>query len=121
MKTHSRTEIIDLTADKIYEYDSKNTVRIDKAELAVVQRNIAGPSSRVVARQNDAEKVPRERALARARQQKRRALKKAAKTPHALVTDPGIEHVTSTFFNAALGHKLDLVRAVALSHFQKLI
>ena len=60
--------------------------------MAVFRRKIAEAAS-CVARQNDAEKLARQRALATARQQKRRTLKKAAKASHALVTDPGIEHV----------------------------
>ena len=66
-------KISELTADEKHELDLKNSTRITKATLAVVNRKIAEPASRVVARQNDAEKVARERAPATARQQKLRA------------------------------------------------
>ena len=58
-----------------------NTMRIPKAKLAVVEGKIAARATHVVARLNDTHKVARERALATARQQKRRALKKAGRQP----------------------------------------
>ena len=72
----------ELNADEEREQDLINAVRIAKSKLAVVKAKIAAPVARVVVRLSDVEKVARERAFAEARQQKRRALKKAAKPPN---------------------------------------
>ena len=62
-----------------------------------MQAKIAAPAKLfVVTRLDETQKVTRERALATARQQERRASKKVDKAPHAVVTDPGVEHVDVT-------------------------
>ena len=59
----------EFTADEKYEHALMNAMRVAKARLAVVQRNIAEPASSVVARLDVVEKVARESAQATARQQ----------------------------------------------------
>ena len=72
-------------------------MRIAKARLALVQAKIAAPAKLVVvARLDETQRVARERALATACQQECRASKKADKAPHAVVTDPGVDHVDET-------------------------
>ena len=62
-----------------------------------MQAKIAAPAKLfVVTRLDETQKVTRERALVTARQQECRALKKADKAPHAVVTDPSVEHVDET-------------------------